>query len=51
MARVFSQKYSSTSVDNDDIYSIGEDVMEQIGQNNKTNCFMGISGKTLLVRH
>ena len=43
MARVFSQKYSSTSVGNDGIYSVGENVVEQIWQNSKTDCFAGIS--------
>ena len=43
MARVFSQKHSSTSVGNDGIYSVGEDIVEQIGQNSKTDCFAGIS--------
>ena len=40
--RVFSQKYSSIFVCNDDIYSVGENVVEQIGQNSKTDCFAGI---------
>ena len=43
MARVFSQKHSSTSVGNDDIYSVGENVVEQKGQNSKTDCFAGNS--------
>ena len=47
MARVFSQKHSSTSVGNDGIYSVGEDVVEQIGQNSKTDCFADISQKGL----
>ena len=47
MARVFSQKHFSTSVGNDGIYSVGEDVVEQIGQNSKTNCFAGISREGL----
>ena len=47
MARVFFQKHSSTSVDSDGIYSVGEDVVEQIGQNSKTNCFASISRKGL----
>ena len=47
MARVFSQKHFSTSVGNDGIYSVGENVVEQIGQNSKTNCFMGISQECL----
>ena len=32
---------------NDGIYSVGEDVVEQIGQNNKTDCFTGISREGL----
>ena len=47
MARVFSQKHSSTSVGNDGIYSVGEDIVEQIGQNSKTDCFAGISREGL----
>ena len=47
MARVFSQKHSSTYVGNDGIYSVGEDVMEQIGQNSKTDYFVGISREDL----
>ena len=47
MARVFSQKHSSTSVGNDGIYSVGEDIVEQIGQNSKTDCFAGISWEGL----
>ena len=43
MVRVFSQKHSSTSVGNDGIYSVGENVVEQKGQNSKTDCFAGIS--------
>ena len=42
MARVFSQKHSSTFVGNDSIYSVGENVVEQIGQNSKTDSFAGI---------
>ena len=47
MARVFSQKHFSTSVGNDGIYSVGENVVEQIGQNSKTNYFTGISREGL----
>ena len=51
MARVFSQKHSSTSVGNDGIYSVGEDIVEQIGQNSKIDCFAGISQEGLLTLH
>ena len=47
MARVFSQKHSSTYVGNDGIYSAGEDVVEQIRQNSKTYYFAGISWEGL----
>ena len=47
MARVFSQKHSSTSMGNDGIYSAGEDIVEQIGQNSKTDCFTDILQKGL----
>ena len=42
MASVFSMKNSSQYVDNDGIYSVGEDIVEQICQNSKTECFAGI---------
>ena len=32
---------------NDGIYSVGKDVVEQIGQNSKTDCFAGILRKGL----
>ena len=56
MARVFFQKHSSTSVSNDGRYSVGENVVEQIKQNSKTNCFVDISRvrsrrKALPMRH
>ena len=47
MVRVFSQKHSSTSVGNDGISSVGKNVVEQIGQNSKTDCFAGISQEGL----
>ena len=47
MARVFSQKHFSTSLGNDGIYSVGENVVVQIGQNSKTNCFACISREGL----
>ena len=47
MTRVFSQKHSSTYVGNDGIYSAGEDVVEQIRQNSKTDYFAGISWEGL----
>ena len=42
MARVFSQKHSSTSVGNRGIYSMGKESVYQIWQFNKTECFAGI---------
>ena len=42
MTRVFFQKHFSTSVGNNGIYSVSENVVEQIGQNSKTDCFAGI---------
>ena len=33
---------------NDGIYSVDENVVEQIGQNNKTDCFAGISQEGFL---
>ena len=47
MARVFSQKHSSTYVGNGGIYSLGTKSMYQIRQFNKTECFMGISQEGL----
>ena len=47
VARVFSQKYSSTYVGNDCICSVGEDIVEQIGQNSKTYYFASISQESL----
>ena len=34
-------------MDNEGIYSVGEDMVEQICQNSKTKCFMGISWEGL----
>ena len=42
MARVFSQKHSSTYVSNVGIYSVGTESVYQIGQSSKTECFVGI---------
>ena len=36
MARVFSQKHSSTFIGNDGIYSVGTESVYQIGQSSKT---------------
>ena len=47
MASVFSMKNSSQYVDNDGIYSVGEDIVEQICQNSKTECFASISSEDL----
>ena len=40
-------KHSSQYVGNDGIYSLGKDVVEQIWQNSKTKCFVGISREGL----
>ena len=42
MARVFSQKHSSTFVGNDNIYSVGTQNVYQIGQSGKTECFASV---------
>ena len=47
MDRVFSQKYSSTSVGNVDIYSVGTESVYQKWQFGKTECFASISRKGL----
>ena len=47
MARVFSEKHSSQYVGNDSIYSVGEDIVEQICQNSKIECFTDISREDL----
>ena len=43
MARVFSQKHSSTFVGNDRIYSVGIENVYQIGKSSKTECFASVS--------
>ena len=47
MARVFSQKHSSTFMDNDGIYSVGTESVYQIGQSGKTECFASVSREGL----
>ena len=47
MARVFSQKHSSTFVGNVDIYSVGIESVYQIGQSGKTECFVSVSREGL----
>ena len=47
MARVFSQKHSSTYVSNVGIYSVGTKSVYQIGQSSKTECFVGVSREGL----
>ena len=47
MARVFSQKHSSTFVGNDGIYSVGTESVYQIGQFGKIECFAGVSREGL----
>ena len=55
MARVFSQKHSSTFIGNDGIYSVGTESVYQIGQSSKTECFASVSQegltRKLLVKH
>ena len=55
MAGVFSQKHSSTFVDNVGIYSVGTESVYQIIQTGRTECLVGVSreGFTLeiLARH
>ena len=43
MARVFSQKHSSTSVGNVGISSLGIESVYQNWQSSKTECFAGVS--------
>ena len=43
LARVFSQKHSSTFVGNVCIYSVGTESVYQIVQFIKTKCFVGVS--------
>ena len=47
MARVFSQKHSSTFVGNDGIYSVGTGSVYQIGQFGKIECFVSVSREGL----
>ena len=47
MARVFSQKQSSTFVGNMGIYSVGTKSVHQIGQSGKTKCFASVSQEGL----
>ena len=47
MARVFSQKHSSTYVGNGGIYSVGKDRVYQKLQSGKTKCFVGFSREGL----
>ena len=48
MARIFSlKKHSSQYVGNVDIYSVGRDLVYQIWQIGKTECFAGISQEGL----
>ena len=42
MARVFSQKHSSTFFSNDGIYSVGIESVYQIGQSSKIKCFVSV---------
>ena len=55
MAKVFSQKHSSTSVGNVSIYSVGTESVYQIGQSSKTECFASVSRegltRKLLTKH
>ena len=47
MARVFSQKHSSTFVGNVGIYSVGTESVYQIGQSGKTEFFVSVSRESL----
>ena len=47
MARVFSQKHSSTFVGNVGIYSVGIESVYQIGQSGKTRCFASVLREVL----
>ena len=55
MAGVFSQKHSSTFVDNVGIYSVGTESVYQIIQTGRTECLVGVSREGLtrkiLARH
>ena len=47
MARVFSQKHTSTFVGNVGIYSVSTESVHQIGQSGKTECFASVSQEGL----
>ena len=47
MSRVFSQKHSSTYVDNESIYNVGKDRVYQKWQSGKTKCFASVSREGL----
>ena len=47
MVKVFSQKHSSTFVDNVGIYSVDTESVHQIGQSGKTECFVRVSREGL----
>ena len=47
MAKVFSQKHSSTYVGNEDIYSVSTDSVYHKWLFNKTECFAGVSWEGL----
>ena len=43
VAKVFSQKHSSTFVGNVGIYGVGIESVYKIGQSGKTECFASVS--------
>ena len=47
MAKIFSQKHSSTFVGNVGIYSVGTEIVYQIGQSGKTEFFVSVSREGL----
>ena len=47
MARFFSQNHSLTFMGNDGIYSVGTEIVYQIGQSGKIECFASISWEGL----
>ena len=47
VAKVFSQKHSSTFVGNVGIYGVGIESVYQIGQSGKTECFASVSQEGL----
>ena len=47
MAKIFSQKHSSTFVGNVGIYSVGTESVYQIGQSGKTEFFVSVSREGL----